>query len=302
MKNVAKKLPINLSQFDEEGTTGDLSTENYVDDSGSFNLDEFSKAFAASWKEDDTESETTEEEQEEEQTVEDETSENPEEDSQEQENSSDEEMEEPEEEQNQEQEQQDSKQNQAFARMRKELESEKKLSSFVKQIAEQQGVSPEELMNAYEERRLEAEAKEQNVPVDVLKRIRSLEEENTTAKKQAFNERFNREVSEVQNKYNLDQEGMDEVFRFMAENGYANQDGTTNISFEDAYILSNKDSFLEKAKEDGRQEYLKEKKKKQQKAAPDTGNSGGGTAKQQDGTFTTDDVKKQFAEFGIDFD
>ena len=88
----------------------------------------------------------------------------------------------------------------------------------------------------------------------------------------------------------------------MVNNGYVNEDQTTKISFEDAYILSNKDNLINQAKEEGRQQYLKEKKNKQQSATPNTGNSGGSTSSTNKTDFSEDDIMKEFAKMGIDFD
>lgn len=191
------------------------------------------------------------------------------------------------------------KQNQAFAKMRNELKQEKQLADFVRNLAEQQGLKPEELMQAYEQRKLEAEAKEKGVPVDVLQRLNQLEREATEAKQAQIAERFNAEVALTKQKYNLDDNQLQSVFDYMAQNGYVGENNTPLINFEDAYILANKDNLIDQAKEQGRQEYLKEKKKKQQSTPANTGQSAGAT-EVNPSDFTAEDIAKQFEQMGLD--
>jgi hypothetical protein len=71
------------------------------------------------------------------------------------------------------------KRNQAFQTLRQQAEENKKYADFINRLAQDSGVSPEEILNRYQERQLEAEAEQQNVPVDVLKRLNTLEQENS---------------------------------------------------------------------------------------------------------------------------
>ena len=281
---VKKKLEVNINQFNEDED---------------FDLESFQKDFEENWNEE-TPEEETEETEEVEETVEETEQETVDEEVETVEN---EQSEETDEEGSEDLPEGDtSKQNQAFAKMRNQLKEEQALAGFVRNLADQQGVSPEELMQAYEQRKLEAQAEQEGVPVDVLKRINQLEEENRQTKQQAFSQKLDQEVNSTIQKYGLKQDQIDGVFGFMVDNGYVNEDQTTNISFEDAYILSNKDNLINQAKEEGRQQYLKEKKNKQQSAAPNTGNSGGNTSSTNKTDFSEDDIMKEFAKMGIDFD
>lgn len=281
---VKKKLEVNINQFNEDED---------------FDLESFQKDFEENWNEE-TPEEETEETEEVEETVEETEQETVDEEVETVEN---EQSEETDEEGSEDLPEGDtSKQNQAFAKMRNQLKEEQALAGFVRNLADQQGVSPEELMQAYEQRKLEAQAEQEGVPVDVLKRINQLEEENRQTKQQAFSQKLDQEVNSTIQKYGLKQDQIDSVFSFMVNNGYVNEDQTTNISFEDAYILSNKDNLINQAKEEGRQQYLKEKKNKQQSAAPNTGNSGGNTSSTNKTDFSEDDIMKEFAKMGIDFD
>jgi hypothetical protein len=64
------------------------------------------------------------------------------------------------------------KRNRAFADLRRQADENKKYADFISRLAQDSGVSPEEILNRYQERQLEAEAEQQNVPVDVFKTIK----------------------------------------------------------------------------------------------------------------------------------
>lgn len=294
-------IPVNIRMFnDSEGENADvdvdIDTTDYFTD-GEFDVERFREDFEKQYSSSDEPDETEEPEEEPEETPEGE----PEGDNGQTGDDNPEDSNVPEgKEAETEPELEVDKQNQAFARMRNELKQEKQLADFVRNLAEQQGLKPEELMQAYEQRKLEAEAKEKGVPVDVLQRLNQLEREATEAKQAQIAERFNAEVALTKQKYNLDDTQLQGVFDYMAQNGYVGENNTPLINFEDAYILANKDNLIDQAKEQGRQEYLKQKKQKQQTAATNTGASAGGNDNIDPSSFTPDDIAKQFEQMGLD--
>lgn len=226
-----------------------------VDPEEEFDLDSFEKEFEEKWEEpeEEVEEETPEQEEEEEE-------ETPEE----------EEESEPEQ-QEEEPQFQNEKQNRAFADMRRQLEEAKKYQGFLNQIAEQNGMTPDDIMKQYEERQIENQAKETGVPVEFMKRLNSLEQENEISKQREFETRFNTEVSQVVEKHGLKQEDVDKVIDYMAENRLDPR--VTPVKFEDAYFLANKDTILAKEREQANQEYLSNKKKRQNTSAVPSGTS-----------------------------
>src|SRR6185312_8779353 len=86
------------------------------------------------------------------------------------------------------------KRNAAFAELRRKADEGEKFRGFVEQLATAGGTSPEEIMQRFQERQLEEQATEQNVPVEFLKRLQTLELENATNKQQSIAQKFNTDV------------------------------------------------------------------------------------------------------------
>src|SRR5690606_11086592 len=91
----------------------------------------------------------------------------------------------------------------AFKRMRQELEQSKKFEHVIKEIAEQNGVTLEQLLEAYEQRKLEQQAKAQNTSPEILKRLQQLEAQNQQLTEKHMAERFNQQVIATKEKYKL---------------------------------------------------------------------------------------------------
>lgn len=164
------------------------------------------------------------------------------------------------------------KRNRAFADMRKKAEENQKYADFINQLAEQNGVAPQEIIERFEQRKLEQEAEKQNVPVDVLKRLKTLEEENRQVKESSFVEKFNAEVESVISQHGLRDEDVQQVFSYMHEKGLV-VDGKPTIPFEDAYFLANRPNIIQREVEKSRQQELAEKRKRQTSSAIPSGNS-----------------------------
>lgn len=188
----------------------------------------------------------------------------------------------------------------AFAQMRRQLEQYEPIAKWVEDLATQQGFKdPQELIEAFQQRKLEQEAEAQGVPVDVYKRLHDLEKENKQREEQLKATQFNAEVEQVKIKYNLDDAAITEVFRFMGQRGYDAGD----IPFEDAYVLANRDNLVKDAEERGRQTYLETKRQQQQAATPDAGTGA------EDGTkggnsldYSSEGILNKFEELGIPID
>lgn len=164
---------------------------------------------------------------------------------------------------------------QAFAEMRRKAETNEKFAKWVQKLAEKQGFqSPDALIEEFEKQQLAKEAEAKGIPVDVYERLSQLEKENAKKDEQMFRATFNQQVENTKEKYNLNEDQVTEVFRYMGQNKYIDpQTGKTSISFEDAYTLANRDTLIKEAEERGRQAYLEQQKQKQSQATPNAGSS-----------------------------
>lgn len=189
--------------------------------------------------------------------------------------------------------------NRAFAEMRRKLREAEKAQKFLEKIAQDSGVTLDQLMEIYEQRRIEQEAQKTGVPVDVYRRLQALEEENRQIKKQSQLDRFFSQVDTVKQKYGLDNEAIDRTFQYIGSKGLFDPDTKVPIiDFEDAYFLANRDDLIKKKAEEARQQMLAEKKRRQQQAAiPHGGNAPSAAA--QSVEWTDEEVEKQLAKLGL---
>ena len=190
----------------------------------------------------------------------------------------------------------------AFAELRRRAEANEKLANWVAELAKKQGFSdPEQLIEAFNRQQLAKEAQEKGVPVDVYERLQKLEEENRMKDEQMFRERFNMEVAAAKEKYNLTDDQITDTFRFMAQRGYIDENGRAIIPFEDAYTLANKDTFITQAKEQAKQEYLKELEQKQKQTAPDPKTGAADANHGDDIDLSTEAIFATLEQHGIDW-
>lgn len=160
----------------------------------------------------------------------------------------------------------------AFAEMRRERDRLAAEAAFIRKFAEDNGMSVEELQKQYEEQRLQKEAEAKGVPVEVMKRLTSLEQETEQAKAEAQAARFNAEVQATLTKYSGTQDDFNNVIQYVQQNGMTDSLRNGTVSFEAAYKLANMDTMIEKAKRDAVQSDLATRKKRQQEAPIVAGN------------------------------
>lgn len=156
--------------------------------------------------------------------------------------------------------------NRAFATLRRERDEAKKFADWISQVAEQNGTTPEEMMKNYEQASLQKEAETKGVPVDLLQRMKTLEEENAAIKNQTFAERFNADVENTISKYGATESEVDTTFQYMKEKGFMDDVKSGKISFEELHKLAHLDTLVEKGKTEAVQKNLSSKKKRQQEA------------------------------------
>lgn len=160
----------------------------------------------------------------------------------------------------------DDKRDQAFAALRRERDQLAKDAEFIRKFAEQNGLSVEQLKAQYEENMIAKKAEEQGVPVEVIKRLNTLEQENQTVKQQAQAAAFNAQVEATMAKYKGTKEDFENVVKYANENGLKDALLNGAISFEAAYKLANLDTMLESAKKNAVQDDLATRKKRQKEA------------------------------------
>lgn len=154
----------------------------------------------------------------------------------------------------------------AFAQLRRERDEAAKQAAFLQKIAEDNGMTVEDVIARYEQAQLEAESEEKNVPVDVLQRLKQLEYENELMKQQTFSERFNAQVESTMKKYNASEDDIKATFEYAAQNGLTEVLKAGGTSFEAVYKMAHMDSMIEKQVQAALQDSMSKKKKRQQEA------------------------------------
>jgi K+-transporting ATPase c subunit len=232
----------------------DLDLQLFADGEDDLDLDSMMEEFESEWndEDDDTEVETETE-------VEPEPEQNDDEPEQEQENPNpnDEDAD---------------KRNRAFADLRRQADENKKYADFISRLAQDSGVSPEEILNRYQERQLEAEAEQHQVPVEFLKESRETQSELTQLKEQLRAERMETQIESVKSKYGADDNAIRAAFEEMFDSGIDPR-VTDNVNFEKFYRAANVESIIQKEVENARQKDLANKKQRQTSAAIGNGTS-----------------------------
>lgn len=165
---------------------------------------------------------------------------------------------------------QSSKTNEAFKQMRQEVETYKaqaqqnaNFANVIKEIAEANGITPEELIQNYNDRKAEKEAQQQGIPVEVYKKLNALEQEVQVLRARPIEEKFNSQMSNLIEKYKLEESAVNEFYLQAHENGF---DLTKVKDIEKVYNFLNVDKVINQ-KEQERLEQ-KEKIKKQAPLPP----------------------------------
>lgn len=188
----------------------------------------------------------------------------------------------------------------AFAEMRRERDRLAAESAFIRKFAEDNGMSVEELQKQYEEQRLQKEAEAKGVPVEVMKRLTSLEQETEQAKAEAHAARFNADVQATLTKYSGTQDDFNNVIQYVQQNGMTDSLRNGTVSFEAAYKLANMDTMIEKAKRDAVQSDLATRKKRQQEAPIVAGNTNIAAVTEDDiDALAAKDAKEALEQMGF---
>jgi hypothetical protein len=105
-----------------------------------------------------------------------------------------------------------------------------------------------------------------------LKRLNTLEQENSTTKEQLRAERMETQIESVKAKYGADDNAIRAAFEEMLDSGIDPR-VTDNVNFEKFYRAANLESIIQKEVENARQKDLANKKQRQTSAAIGNGTS-----------------------------
>ena len=161
------------------------------------------------------------------------------------------------------------KRNEAFKKLREEKEKLAQSDAFLTELAQQYGVTKEELIEKFRNDRIKKEAERQGIPLEQYQRMQTLEQEVSTIKQRYAQETFNYEAERLVQKYNIPSNQIEEVF---AKIGGLGLDVLNNPKLlEVAYKALNYEVALQK----GRQAQLEEtKKRRETSASPSLGTKG----------------------------
>lgn len=179
------------------------------------------------------------------------------------------------------------KRNEAFRQLREQAQEGEKFKAFVQKVADLNGMTPEQVIQKFEEQQIQQEAQAKGVDPEVYKRIRTLEEENKQTKQEALKERFNAQANQVMTKYDVSFDEMKEFIREASEKGI----DLYNTDMEVVFKGLRHEHIVAKEVEKAQNEYLNNKKQRQQQSAePHKGGS------QTNDNDYLDDIAKEVAK------
>jgi hypothetical protein len=165
---------------------------------------------------------------------------------------------------------QEEKAHHAFERLRKEneeirqqLQAQKRYADTITEIANKSGMTPEQVLEKYEQSKIAEEAKRNNVPVDVWERQLNTERELQAMKQQQTAERFNNQMNAIVDNYKLNEDDAMDFLRQASSSGF----DVYNVDLDKVYRALNFETVLEREVEARRQKELAEKKKRQTSTA-----------------------------------
>ena len=181
--------------------------------------------------------------------------------------------------------------NAAFAQLRREKEEAEKRAKVVEKFAASHGMTVDQYLAAVQAQEEEQRAQQQGIPVDILRRMESMENQLTETKSTAAREKFWSEVDSVKTTYGLTNQEIDKIFTYIGENGLVNlETKLPSVSFEFAYKAANFDNVIPRKVKEAKQEALAAKKARQAKSAKGHNGSNAG-AQQPKEDFTLDEVE-----------
>lgn len=169
---------------------------------------------------------------------------------------------------NEEDEDEVAKRNRAFAELRRRAERNEKYAEAIRRIAERAGVDPDTIVERIRQKELEQEAQEKKVPVEVLQRLKALEEENQRIREQTIAQQMQLQIEEVQKKFNATDQDIRDTFAYMLKAGIDPRE--VPVDFEAFFKAAHFERLLEQERKKAEQEFFSKKKERQEKAAAST--------------------------------
>ncbi|WP_142952926.1 hypothetical protein [Bacillus cereus] len=171
------------------------------------------------------------------------------------------------------------RQNEAFARIRRENEQyQQQISEMqrfrdtIAEIGAARGMTPEQVLESYEQARLQQQAQETGVPVEHLQRLQQVETQLEAQQYQQLQSETQNQLVALQQKYNLSNEDMSAFIDTAQEQGF----DPRFAPVEAYYLMLNQENITKRAVEQARQADL-EAEKQRQLTTP-IGNKGGAAA------------------------
>lgn len=155
----------------------------------------------------------------------------------------------------------------AFANLRRERDQLATDAEFIRQFAESNGMTVAELREQHAQAQLEKQAEKEGVPVEILKRLNNMEQENAQVKEQAQAERLNSQITATLAKYKGTDVEFKATLEYAAQNGMIDLVKSGAVTFEALYKLAHMDTLVESAKKNAVQDDLSTRKKRQQEAS-----------------------------------
>ncbi|HDR8456807.1 TPA: hypothetical protein QC364_003686 [Bacillus cereus] len=174
---------------------------------------------------------------------------------------------------------QNEKQNEAFARIRRENEQyQQQISDMqrfrdtIAEIGAARGMTPEQVLESYEQARLQQQAQDTGVPVEHLQRLQQVESQLEEQQYQQLQSETQNQLVALQQKYSLSNEDMSAFIDTAQQQGF----DPRAAPVEAYYLMLNQETITKRAVEQARQADL-EAEKQRQLTTP-IGNKGGAAA------------------------
>lgn len=186
------------------------------------------------------------------------------------------------------------KRNRAFADLRRQAEENRKYADFINTLAQEGGVTPDEILARYQERQLTAKAQAEGIPVEHLKRQTETESRLEQLENQIRAERMNTQIESVVDKYQATDDAIRETFEYMAQTGIDPRTAD-NVDFEKFYRAAHLDTIIKKEVEAAKQKDLAHKKERQTNASIGNGTS----VSPSSGELSDEEFDAELARLGI---
>lgn len=160
------------------------------------------------------------------------------------------------------------KRNEAFRRLREERDALAQSDKFLTDMAQQYGLTKDQLIEKFQEDQLKKQAKEQGIPEDQLRKMQEMERRLAEVEESKNREVFNIKAGSLATRYELNDDQMTVLFKEAARMGLDVIHNPDLLEF--AYKAVNYENAIDK----GRQKHLETTKKRRATSTGTTGTKG----------------------------